>query len=94
MAFIFSDFFVFAAALLLKRNGVFIIIIFSECYVYQHFPKTLRNCRHTGPTGIPGLRSFVLRFNVPVNNFLAASNKLSPFDYGSPAILRNVFHVD
>ena len=58
---------------------------------FKIFQNILRNCRHTGPTVIPGLRSFVLRFNAPVNNFLAASSKLSPFDYGSPAILRILF---
>ena len=52
MTFIFSDFFVVAAALLLKRNVVcFLLLFFSlmNAYVFQHIPKNLRNCRHTGP---------------------------------------------
>ena len=47
MTFIFSDFFVVAAALLLKRNVVFFSLM--NAYVFQHIPKNLRNCRHTGP---------------------------------------------
>ena len=75
------------------------IFIYSDLFVvmfmsFNIFKKTLQTYRTTGPTVIAGLRSFVLRFNVPVNNFLAASNKLSPFDYGSPAILLNFFLVD
>ena len=69
--------FVVAATLLLKRFYFFFFFFFFflvNVYVFQHIPKNLRNCRHTGTTVIPGLRSCVLRFNAPVNNFLAASN--------------------
>ena len=47
MTFIFSEFFVVAAALLLKRNVLF--VFFSLMNVFQHIPKNLSNCRHTGP---------------------------------------------
>ena len=48
MTFIFSDFFAVATALPLKRN---VVVFFSlmNAYVFQHIPKNLRNCRHTGP---------------------------------------------
>ena len=49
MTFIFSDIFVVAAALLLKRNVVCLLFSLMNAYVFQHIPKNLRNCRHTGP---------------------------------------------
>ena len=50
MTFIFSEFFVVAAALLLKRNVLFVVFFsLMNAYVFQHIPKNLNNCRHTGP---------------------------------------------
>ena len=50
MTFIFSVIFVVAAALLLKRNVLFVVFFsLMNAYVFQHIPKNLSNCRHTAP---------------------------------------------